>query len=329
MREYVIGVDGGGTKTDCVLLDVDGNLIDSIKWGTTSHEFLEGGFAEFETEITQLIENLLNKNHLQPSNIKKAVFGMAGVDTKYQQHKEYEIIAKTGLKDFIVCNDGFLGIKAGTVNGVGMTVINGTGCSFTGINRTGNSMQIGGQAVVMDDVGGGHIIGRNIVRMVHEELYLHGKPTLLTQLLMQKIGVTDRNCFMDELVRQVDDQTIEIKHIAYMVFEAACRQDEVAAAYLKKMGKDIARYILAVIDELKLYEEEQVEVVLIGSVFIKSATDIHIKKMLEIVHQEHENVVLKPLMVKPVCGAALWALDGCKFCKDSVIKQIQERSKNS
>ncbi|MEG2687494.1 MAG: hypothetical protein RR954_10355, partial [Christensenellaceae bacterium] len=74
---------------------------------------------------------------------------------------------------------------------------------------------------------------------------------------------------------------------------------------------------------------EQVEVVLIGSVFIKSATDIHIKKMLEIVHQEHENVVLKPLMVKPVCGAALWALDGCKFCKDSVIKQIQERSKNS
>ncbi|MEG2957528.1 MAG: hypothetical protein RR826_04590, partial [Christensenellaceae bacterium] len=98
-------------------------------------------------------------------------------------------------------------------------------------------------------------------------------------------------------------------------------------AYLKKMGKDIARYILAVIDELKLYEEEQVEVVLIGSVFIKSATDIHIKKMLEIVHQEHENVVLKPLMVKPVCGAALWALDGCKFCKDSVIKQIQERSK--
>ncbi|MEG2542038.1 MAG: hypothetical protein RSA64_02225 [Christensenellaceae bacterium] len=71
------------------------------------------------------------------------------------------------------------------------------------------------------------------------------------------------------------------------------------------------------------------EVVLIGSVFIKSATDIHVKKMLEIVHQEHENVVLKPLTVKAVCGAVLWALDGCKFCKDSVIKQIQERSKNS
>ena len=93
---------------------------------------------------------------------------MAGVDTKYQKQKISEMIVQNGLKDFQLCNDGYLGIKAGIVSGVGITIINGTGCSFTGIGEIGEMMQVGGQAVVMDDIGGGYMIGRNIVRLVHK-----------------------------------------------------------------------------------------------------------------------------------------------------------------
>ena len=35
-KEYIVGLDGGGTKSDCVLLDTDGRFVDYLKWGTTS-----------------------------------------------------------------------------------------------------------------------------------------------------------------------------------------------------------------------------------------------------------------------------------------------------
>jgi len=46
MKKYVIGVDGGNTKTDYFLFDTEGNFVDYIKEGTCSHEHV--GYAGAE-----------------------------------------------------------------------------------------------------------------------------------------------------------------------------------------------------------------------------------------------------------------------------------------
>lgn len=46
--KYVLGVDGGGTKTHAVLFDGDGNLVDMVEWGPTNHESLREGFVELK-----------------------------------------------------------------------------------------------------------------------------------------------------------------------------------------------------------------------------------------------------------------------------------------
>ena len=38
--EYIIGVDGGGTKTDYLLFTTEGEYIDSMNVGSRSHEIL-------------------------------------------------------------------------------------------------------------------------------------------------------------------------------------------------------------------------------------------------------------------------------------------------
>jgi N-acetylglucosamine kinase-like BadF-type ATPase len=326
MKRYVIGVDGGGTKTDCLLFDLDGRMIDHLRWGTTSHEFLSGGYEACEREVLAMLGALFQKNGVLPCYIKTAVFGMAGVDTVYQEKIVSGIVEKSGIPDFLVCNDGYLGIKAGTTNGVGITVINGTGCSFEGIGASGKMMQIGGQSVIMDDVAGGYIIGRNIIRLVHRELFLNGEKTILTEMLMKEMGVSGGIELMDELVRRVGEKTAEIKHFSHFAFEAAAQGDAVAIGYLKEIGREIAGYCKSLIRNLRLYEENTVEIVLIGSGFIRAEDDTHISVMKEEITREYPAAVIKPLTVRPACGAAFWAFARCGLLdpelKEKIIKQI-------
>lgn len=324
-KEYIIGLDGGGTKSDCVLLDTDGRFVDQLKWGTTSHEFLPGGMAELACELKKMFTTLFERNGIEPRQIRRAVFGMAGVDTKYQKQKIAGMIALNGLKDFRVCNDGYLGIKAGTVSGVGITIINGTGCSFTGIGESGEMMQVGGQAVVMDDIGGGYIIGRNIVRLVHRDLILNGKSTMLSGMLMKKVGAASSDDLMDELVQKVGENTIQIKHLAPMMFEAAHQGDEVAKGYLAKMGRQIAEYVAAIVRKLALVHRDVIEVVLIGSAFLKAADKTHIESLEAETERRfgHGKIIFRPLTVRPVCGAALWALSD--IGRDTANKEFREQ----
>lgn len=326
MKQYVIGVDGGGTKTDCLLFDMDGRMIDHIRWGTTSHEFLDGGYEACEREIGSMLHALFEKNGILPYQIRTGVFGMAGVDTVYQEKIVSGIIKKSRIRDFLVCNDGFLGIKAGTTNGVGINVINGTGCSFEGINAYGKMMQIGGQSVIMDDVAGGYIIGRNIICLVHRELFLNGDKTILTEMLMKEMGASGGIELMDELVRRVGEKTAEIKHFSRLVFEAAAQGDRVATGYLTEMGRKMAEYCNSLIRNLHLDEEKTIEIVLIGSGFLKAEDDTHIKAMHGEIIREYPSAILKPLSVKPVCGAVVWAFSRCGLLypglKEKILKQI-------
>lgn len=111
MPGYVIGVDGGGTKTHYALFDIEGNFVNLLTGGPSSHEVYPGGFADSRLEIQGCISKLLKQNQLKPEDIGYGVFGIAGVDIKKQHDEVSRIITETGLKDFEVMNDAFLGIK--------------------------------------------------------------------------------------------------------------------------------------------------------------------------------------------------------------------------
>lgn len=330
MKDYLIALDGGGTKTDILLLSKSGEVIDEVKWGTTSHEFLEGGMTALSAEIKNMLAFLFQKNDICPNDIAFGVFGMAGVDTVYQQRKISAMIEENGIKNYIVCNDGFLGIKAGTKKGVGINVINGTGCSLTGINENGEMLQLGGQGVVMDDLAGGYVIGRNVVKFVFEDLMLGGESTLLSRLLLEKLQLKDKSFFMDELVRQVGEKNVEIKHLGILMFEAAKKGDAVAKNYLAKTGKELARYICVMAQKLGI-ANDVLEVVLIGSGFARAADDTLNKTMENAVKKAlgADKVVFNTLKIKPVCGAALWALESVGVIDENTRKNAVQNVQNA
>ena len=64
MKKYIIGVDGGNTKTDYLLFDTDGNFVDGLRSGTCSHEGLKDSFDGSYRVMKEQLEILFNRNNI-------------------------------------------------------------------------------------------------------------------------------------------------------------------------------------------------------------------------------------------------------------------------
>ena len=75
-KELILGIDGGGTKTTCILFDSQGMIIDSIQQeGSNIYVFKEKGVAT----IMQSISHILQKNKLNYLDVNAYGIGLAGI----------------------------------------------------------------------------------------------------------------------------------------------------------------------------------------------------------------------------------------------------------
>jgi len=311
MREYVLGVDGGSTKTHCALFDTDGNIIDFMQIGSTNHETLKGSYAEFNEKLGDMIREITGRNHVGIDSIHLSVFGLSGVDTKSQHSNICKEIKKIGLSDFVVCNDSFLGIKAGSKNGFGIGVVNGSGCTICGINKSSRTFLIGGQGEFTGEPGGGGFLGYYAIRSVYNELFREGKKTFMKDMLFDKFKIRSKYDFIDVIRENIDSYEIKVGELAKVVFEAANNSDELALEVLQYMGNEIGISINGVIRELGFNKDGELDVILAGSINVKGENDTYVDTLKKKVIGEHENMSIDFSILKqpPVAGAIVWALE--------------------
>ncbi|WMJ86091.1 BadF/BadG/BcrA/BcrD ATPase family protein [Anaerocolumna sp. MB42-C2] len=306
-KKYIIGVDGGGTKTDYLVFTTAGEWVDNLRVGSRSHEVLEGGFAEVEEKTLEDINYLLKKNGIKTSEVGAAAFGMAGIDTPAQLGKMKGILDKTGLK-YVVSNDSLLGIKAGCPSGVGICSINGTGTVAAGINERGDILQVGGIGMATGDSAGGHYIATLAVRAVYDSYFRCGPRTILTDKIMKFFGIQDPlellNTISDKFCRNREMD----KAIVTYLFNAANESDAVAVDIVKELANQLAKSVSGCI--LGLDFKGLPEIVLAGSIWTKSNCPLLISHFKECIYQyTGKKLEPFPLKVIPAAGAVLWALE--------------------
>jgi len=311
VTEYVMGVDIGGTKSHLALFDTEGNFVDFDRWGCLNHEGLPGSFTQFEDEFGQFVRRVINRNNITMKGIACSVLGVSGVDTVRQHGIISEILGRLGFKRFTLVNDAFLGIPAGSEMGTGICAINGTGCTLAGINREGKMLQIGGVGVISADMGGGGYMGGRLVSEVYRELFRKGEATLMTPLLFEKLGITSKYDYVEKIYEKSEDGTFDFDSCGRLVFEAVKRNDSVAANILREIAASYAGGISCMIGELCFAPDEELCVVLAGSVFVKGEHPLLIDSLKGQVsgsnprHRIRYNV----LDVPNVAGAVIWALN--------------------
>ena len=264
MQQVVLGVDGGNTKTDYLLFDLEGNFIDGIRLGTCSHEGLPDGFDGAFRVMKESIEKLLKRNNLQSSDVNYAAFGLAGVDMPSQKKRLEEIIARIGFKHFVVNNDGFLGIKATSPTGVGVCSINGTGTVTVGLDEKGKMQQVGGVGYISGDEAGGAYLTRRVFQAVYDELYRVGDNTTLTPAVFSLLDISEKEEYLPVLIDKLNTRQIDRTEIIKLLFAHGNSGDQVSQEILRQAGLCMARSVVGCIR--KLHFEKTIPVILAGSV---------------------------------------------------------------
>ena len=74
-----IAIDGGGTKTEYLLLDKHFQVVDYYLGGCLNHDLLGNGWADVSLALKASIDVLLERNGLTVSDIEAVAAGISGI----------------------------------------------------------------------------------------------------------------------------------------------------------------------------------------------------------------------------------------------------------
>ncbi|MCL2697892.1 MAG: hypothetical protein FWE74_07405 [Oscillospiraceae bacterium] len=326
MSKYILGVDGGGTKSQLALFDEGGNCINLFTCGTLNHECMAGSFDELETVLPDMVLNVLKKSGAEVSELAYSVLGIAGADTKSQHETIAGIIRKAGIKNFTLYNDAFLGVAAGCPSGIGICAVNGTGSTMAALDYSGKPFQLGGMGLFTDDCGGSTWYGEQVIGTVYNALFKKARPTMLTDLLFEHADLSSKEDYLEELLNKLGDTEIFISDFNRFVFEAADKGDETALDILRRSAEHYAGGIAHLASEMDFPPDKPLQIVYAGSVFVREKVRILPALIEKRVHEmlSGRSVQFFTLDTPPVAGAVLWAARevGFDLTLDKIKKEL-------
>ncbi len=322
--EYLIGIDGGGTKTSGVIADTEGHIVAEATAGPTNYQVR--GIASATDEIKSLVLELLDKADANPSSIEKIVAGLAGVgrtsdEERLKSHFRKEL--PTQLADTIyVTTDLHIALFGALKDEVGLIVNAGTGAVTMGRGSNGDIKRADGWGYLLGDEGSGYWIG---LQAIKRSLKFHdgrASRTSLKEKLMEHYSLED----FEEIIPLVYDEsenslTKSIANLAPLVFQEARENDEVARNILSEAGRKLGRTAAAVIDRLKI-NYGQVKVVLMGGVFSSQQKGL----LLENFEEEISDSISDWSYLEPKHSPKVGALFmGCDLLGEEIFDPKRER----
>ena len=247
----VLGIDVGGTKTVCLLVD-EGERV--IAEGREDGANLQGaGELALEKVLHSVMEKTLEGTGVTPSAI---CLGIAGVDRASDEAIVRSIMSRIGYKArILVVNDALIALQAGVGDSAGVVIVSGTGSIAYGRNNNGEAARAGGWGYALGDEGSGYWIGRLALRAVVRHADGRGRVTSLTPQLLAHFGVERAT----ELIHKVYHDGLSPRSIAAVAKYVQIARDEgdmVATGVLNRAADELVTAATAVMTGLDLTEEE-------------------------------------------------------------------------
>ncbi len=318
MKKYVIGIDGGGTKTDAVLVDHEGAVIGRQNGGSSN--YLAIGGEELRKVLLSVIGDLLAKTDVTDSEITHIYMGFAGAGRKEDREAITGLFDNTPFQGRVsVVSDAVIALMGAFAGRPGVILISGTGSICFGVDSRGELIRSGGWGYMLGDEGSGFYIGHEAIIYALKYFDGRGVKTTLKKVIENKFNVSSID-FLVPLIYQNKIDRVAIADLAPSVFEEAGKGDKVAADIIRAAGLELGKMIKAVIRKMK-NGVEQAEIALIGSVFKQK--DILVPYIQEELSDlERKIEIIEPIYI-PSIGAAMKGLilSGVKI-NESVLKNL-------
>ncbi len=249
---YALGFDGGGTKTECVLVNAAGEVTSHSLSGPSNA--LRIGFDRAYAALSNAAAATLASARLKPSDVTAVCAGLSGAGRPGVAERMEAYFRESFPNSFVrVTTDMETALESVAGSGVGVVLIAGTGSAACGRNAAGQFVRVGGYGPWVSDEGSAFDIGRHAVAVVGKARDRSIPATALTEKAIAAAG-----CFSwDELIEQAAANPDEVfPRVFPLVVELAATGDEVARRLLLDAAAELGEMGLALIRKLKLQDAE-------------------------------------------------------------------------
>lgn len=300
--KYLIGIDGGGTKTDSAITDLSGNIIHQTT-GKASN-FLVVGIEEAVENIFALVEENLFKLEGDFADVKQIVIGVAGAGRKEdaqvleKSFKDYADQQGIHFKGVKVVSDAHIALEGAFPDSAGCILIAGTGSILFGKDGKGVIHRVGGFGRLIGDEGSGYSIGRKALNAVSKESDGRGEATLISELLNAKMNSSSSTSIINEVYKE----KLDVASVAKIVIEAAEEGDPIAEDILDEEADELVLHIKSLMNKI---QTDNLNVAFSGSLIDNK--NFYSDLLIQKIKFTLPNVkVVKPAST-PISGAILFA----------------------
>jgi glucosamine kinase len=261
-----LGIDGGGSKTSCVIGDENSVLGTGTSEGSN---VVRVGKARARESLQAAIRQACAAANMSASRIEKTCVGIAGGARTEIAEVVQRLVSEFVPGEVVVVGDMVIAMEAAFGGGPGVIVIAGTGSIAYGRNPAGQTARAGGWGFAISDEGSGHWIGRSAVAAsmrAFDEAGAEGTSPLL-EGIMKSWGVTTH----EQMVVAANGAlkiagTHDFAALLPAALHAAEAGDAAARTILMQAGAELATLAKIVIGRM-FGSGESVPVALSGGVF--------------------------------------------------------------
>ncbi len=244
----ILGIEGGGTKTEWVLLAGDGSVLRQGAMAASNLRLIT------DEALTRLFSVL-------PAEADHVGAFLAGCATEDDRKRLRGLVAATWPRAQIdVGSDRDSGLATAFHDGDGIVVIAGTGAAVHG-RKGGQIEKAGGWGQLLGDRGGGYDLARRGLRLVLTHFDLNQKITPLAEEILRTLGL---NRLPDLVGWAMQADKMSVARLAPAIFHAAKHGEPEMLATIQGGATVLAEFTRAVAQRLGFLDAP---VRLIGGLF--------------------------------------------------------------
>lgn len=299
---YYLGIDGGGSKTTCVVGSELSLLAQAIAGPSN---ITRVGEVRARESLHQAIREACLNARIEPRQIERACVGVAGAGRAEVASAVRKIITELIAGEIEVVGDMEIALDAAFGSGPGVIVIAGTGSIAYGRNAQGASARAGGWGFAISDEGSAHWIGRraiaNVMRALDQEKNMQAGTEAVS--LFRELKAVWRLRSVDEFVETANSNP-DFAVLFPAIVTASDGGDALAQRVLEQASAELSRLAGLVIRRLFTGQDAHslaVWLSMAGGVFqhsnrVRECFSAEVRKV-------YPQASLNPRVVEPVAGA--------------------------
>ncbi|MBU5592548.1 ROK family transcriptional regulator [Clostridium sp. MSJ-4] len=256
--EYVIGVDGGGTKTEAIAYNLQGEEIGRGYSGFGNIVVdREEGLKNIEIAILKCMKNL------DETKCVHIYAGLAGAETGNNKGVIKSYLSERFPVSITVVSDADLAINALLKGEDGILTISGTGSISYGKYK-GKMVRAGGWGNILGDEGSGYHIAIEALRKMVKDKDTGLEISNLSKALLNELNM---DSIKDAVKFVYGSNKGEIAALVPVIVDEAMKGESSAIEILEQAGKDLAEITFKVYKLLEIEGEAKLAVK--GSIITK------------------------------------------------------------